>query len=187
MKPRVSVLVFTQDHARWISACLEGILAQEVHVPVEVLVGDAGSTDGTRDICLAYAEAHPHQIRVRLQGPEDTILVGGRPTDRFTLMTNLQRANGDYIALCPGNACWTDPHKLQRQVDALEGDSTLAMSFHRVERRGPEGRFGGTFPRSLPRRIPVERLLASSNFIPGCSVMYRRSMLPDPVSGLVVA
>ncbi len=63
MRPLVSVLVPTYQHAAYIAACLDGILAQRSDFALEILVGEDESTDGTREICQRYAERHPDRIR----------------------------------------------------------------------------------------------------------------------------
>ncbi len=65
--PAVSVLVVTYQHAPFIAECLDGILAQQTDFPFEVIIGEDGSDDGTREICIAYADAHPDRIRLFLR------------------------------------------------------------------------------------------------------------------------
>ncbi len=107
----VSVLVLTYNHKNYISKALEGILAQVTNFDVEILVGDDASTDGTSDVVRQYAQRNPQKIfpfiRVHNQGATKN------------LRDLLERARGIYINGCEGDDYWTDPHKLQKQVDYM--------------------------------------------------------------------
>jgi len=65
--PLVSVTVITYQHADYIRKCLDGILMQKTKFPYEVIIGEDGSTDGTKEICKEYAEMHPDRIRLFLR------------------------------------------------------------------------------------------------------------------------
>lgn len=118
--PVVSVCVQTYQHADYIKDCLDGILMQETEFPIEVLVGEDASSDGTRDICIEYAKRYPKKIRLFLHRRENNIAIRGKPTGRFNFLYNMYNTWGKYIALCEGDDYWTDPLKLQKQVKFLE-------------------------------------------------------------------
>ena len=96
------MLVTTYQHAAYIAACLDGVLAQRTDFAVEVLVGEDESTDGTRAICQRYAERHPDRIRLFLRERKDVMHIGGRATGRANLLHLLGEARGTFIALCEG-------------------------------------------------------------------------------------
>lgn len=130
-KPLVSICVQTYQHKEFIKKCLDGILMQKTKFAFEILLGDDASTDGTREICLEYAQLYPDKIRLFLHNRENNIRINGYPTGRFNLLYNLYSAQGKYIALCEGDDYWTDPLKLQKQVDFLEGSPDSILCFHR--------------------------------------------------------
>src|SRR5690606_21433837 len=117
--PKVSVLVQTYNHAPYIRQCLDGILMQETDFDFEILLGEDASTDGTREICIEYAQEHPDKIRLFLHSRENNISINGRPSGRFNFCNNLFEANGEYIAFCEGDDYWIDEFKLQKQMDFL--------------------------------------------------------------------
>ena len=119
-EPLVSICVQTYQHVDFIKDCLDGILKQETSFPFEILLGEDASTDGTREICLEYAEKYPDKIRLFLHHRENNIKINGKPTGRFIFLYNMFSARGKYIALCEGDDYWTDPLKLQKQVGFLE-------------------------------------------------------------------
>ena len=56
--PLVTALVVTFNHRRYIAAALDSVLGQRTTFPVEIIVSEDASTDGTRDIVLDYARRH---------------------------------------------------------------------------------------------------------------------------------
>lgn len=129
-KPMVSVCVQTYQHVGFIKQCLDGILMQHTTFPFEILLGEDESTDGTREICIEYAQKYPDKIRLFLHSRENNIKVNNRATGRFNIFYNFFKANGQYIALCEGDDYWTDKFKLQKQVDFLEANDEFVLSFH---------------------------------------------------------
>jgi len=117
----VSVCVQTYQHFNYIRKCLDGILMQKVNFLFEVLVRDDASTDGTRDIIKEYSKKYPDLIKPLLY-KENQFRKGVRP-----FADNVKRAKGKYIALCEGDDYWTDPYKLQKQVDFLEANPEYGM------------------------------------------------------------
>jgi glycosyltransferase involved in cell wall biosynthesis len=118
--PMVSVCVLAYQHAPYIRECLDSILMQQTSFPIEILIGEDESTDGTREICQEYAAQHPDRIRLFLRSRKDVIFVAGKPTGRFNFVETIRATQGKYIALCDGDDYWTDPLKLQKQVDYME-------------------------------------------------------------------
>ena len=124
--PLVSVCVQTYKHVNYIKQCLDGILFQKTNFEFEILLGEDDSIDGTRELCEDYAKCYPDKIRLFLHHRENNIKIGGQPTGRFNFLYNLHSSQGKYIALCEGDDYWTDPLKLQKQVDFLEGNTNYA-------------------------------------------------------------
>lgn len=131
--PLVSVVVPTYQHAGFIATCLDSILGQETTFPIEILVGEDESTDGTREICQRYAAEHPDQIRLFLNSRKDVLYIKGLATGRANLCKLMAAAKGTYIALCEGDDYWTDPLKLQKQVDTMSKHALMAACAHDVE------------------------------------------------------
>jgi glycosyltransferase involved in cell wall biosynthesis len=130
LNPVVSVCVQTYNHKDYIGQCLDGILMQKTTFPFEIVLGEDQSNDGTREVCLEYAEKFPNKIRLFLRKREDVIFKNGRPTGRFNLIQNLKAAHGKYIALCEGDDYWIDPLKLQKQVDILDNNPEYVVCHH---------------------------------------------------------
>jgi glycosyltransferase involved in cell wall biosynthesis len=88
-KQIISVCVQTYQHVNFIRECLDSILMQETNFPFEILLGEDASTDGTREICIDYAEKYPDKIRLFLHHRENNIAINGSPTGRFNIIYNL--------------------------------------------------------------------------------------------------
>lgn len=114
-KPLVSICCLTYNHEGFIRNAIEGFLSQVTSFPVEIIIHDDASTDGTTKIVLEYASRFPERILAVIQK------VNQYSIGKLSL-TNLinDHARGKYVALCEGDDYWTDPNKLQKQVDFLE-------------------------------------------------------------------
>lgn len=120
--PLVSVTCITYNHERFIREAIESFLMQETTFPFEIIIGEDCSTDGTRAIVEAYCRKYPDYIRM--------VTAEHNVGARLNGIRTRQLARGKYIAMCEGDDYWTDPLKLQKQVDFLEGHPAYVMSFH---------------------------------------------------------
>lgn len=127
--PIVSISCITYNHAPYIRKCLEGFLMQKTTFPIEVLIHDDASTDGTEEIIREYEAKYPDIIKP-LYETENQWVKGKRGSRVF----NFPRARGKYIALCEGDDYWTDPLKLQKQVDFLEKNTDYVLTCHRYSK-----------------------------------------------------
>lgn len=127
MQPLVSICCLTYNHAPFVRKCLDGFLMQETTFPVEILIHDDASTDGTDTIVREYAAKYPDRI-FPLYEDENKFSHGYQ--GKMDITFNYSRAKGKYIATCEGDDCWTDPLKLQKQVDFMEAHPDYSVCFH---------------------------------------------------------
>lgn len=118
----VSIKCITYNHEPYIRQCLEGFVMQKTNFRFEAVVHDDASTDGTADIIREYAEKYPDIIKPIYEtenqySKKDGSL--GRIMDAA--------CTGKYIAMCEGDDYWTDPSKLQKQVDILESNPEVGL------------------------------------------------------------
>jgi len=176
-KSVVSICVQTYQHSNFIKQCLDGLLMQETDFLFEILLGEDDSTDGTREICIEYAEKFPDKIRLFLHHRENNIEINGNPTGRFNFLYNLYNACGKYIAFCEGDDYWTDPLKLQKQIDFLENNKDYVLSFHDVNINNTRKNSVNNY-RMVGflnnNNLETEDLLKPW-FIPTCSIVFRNS------------
>ena len=172
---RVSVLLTSFEHERYIAQALDGVLAQE-GVEFELLAGDDASTDGTRDVIAHYAREHPRVIRTFL--PEQNMGNGGKAI--FAAL--MGQARGDYLAVLDADDYWTAPDKLRRQVAYLDEHPEAAMCFHDVlcvheDDDRPDALYNGP---GRPPEVALPELLDRC-VVASCSPLFRRgSIMPLP-------
>ena len=128
--PLVSICCLSYNHAPFIKACLDGFLCQKTNFGVEILIHDDASTDGTDNIIRQYAQIYPDKI-FPLYEKENRYSNGYK--GKMDITFNYARAKGKYIATCEGDDFWTDPLKLQKQVDFMESHPEYSVCFHRCE------------------------------------------------------
>lgn len=124
----VSVLCTAYNHENYLREALDSILGQQTDFAFEVLVNDDVSTDGTPAIIREYAEKYPDIVRPFFQ----TENLYSRDIDVYYAVF-FPNARGKYTAFCEGDDCWTDPTKLQRQVDFLESHPDYTACVHNTK------------------------------------------------------
>ena len=119
--PLVSVMMITYNHAPYIAQAIEGVLRQKVDFPIELVIGEDCSTDGTREIVLEYEKKSPQFIRVIMSDKNVGMKKNALRTGRS--------CRGKYIAFCEGDDYWHHLDKLQKQVDYLENHPECGLVY----------------------------------------------------------
>lgn len=117
----ISIVVLIYNQRNTIRAALDSILCQQCSLPYEIILGDDGSTDGTREILREYAARYPTLIRFRS---------GNHLGIKRNLVACLQLCTGSYIAFLEGDDFWTDPHKLEKQISFLKTHPAYVAVYH---------------------------------------------------------
>ncbi len=128
--PIVSVCVQTYNQERFISRCIESILAQQTSFTFEILLADDDSSDNTRIICSNYANQNKSKIRYLIHSRKNNINVLGKASANFPVIYNFFSARGKYIAICEGDDYWNDPLKLQKQYDFMNSHPEYSICYH---------------------------------------------------------
>lgn len=131
---KVSVRLMTFNHAKFIKEALEGILMQQTNFLVEIVVGDDFSTDNTLEIVKTFSDTENIKINVLERKIGDTYWQNRQKYGRlYNFYDILQNCKGEYVALLDGDDFWTDPLKLQKQIDFLDKNPNFIASFHKVK------------------------------------------------------
>lgn len=126
MNPIVSVCMITYGHGEVIGQAIESVLNQKTRFKLELIVLDDCSPDNTRDIVKDIENRHTNGCWIKYTRHE--LNKGMMPSFNWAL----EQCRGKYIALCDGDDYWTDPLKLQKQVDFMEANSEYHVCFHRT-------------------------------------------------------
>ena len=108
---KVSVVMLTYNHEKYIAQAIESVLMQETDFHYEIVIGEDCSTDRTREIVIEYQKKYPDKIRTLLHAKN----IGGNANYRQTY----SECNGDYIAFLEGDDFWIDRKKLQKQISPV--------------------------------------------------------------------
>ena len=171
-KALVAIKCITYNHEPYIRDALEGFVMQKTDFPFVAIVHDDASTDRTAEIIREYAEKYPDIIKPIYETENQYSKRDG------SLARIMNKACEDvgarYIALCEGDDYWTDPLKLQKQVDFLESHPEYGMCYTQVRNYIQENKsyteiWGGTFER-------FEEFVFSKNTIPTHSVVYKSKL-----------
>ena len=166
--PLLTICCITYNHADFIPKAINSFLAQQTNFSIEIIIHDDASSDGTSDIIRYYQEKHPNLFTTILQSENQ---YSSRGFGFFSDM--LEQAQGKYIALCEGDDYWTDPNKLQKQVDFLEENPDFSICFHKVQIL-EDGELKDDYITKSPAN-PVSTIddLAWGNYIHTCSCVFK--------------
>lgn len=129
-----SVLLHSHDHAPFIRGCLDSLLTQTLP-PEEIVVYDAGSTDGTRERLRDYGD----RIRL-LEGPRHA----GPPfaAETHALQAAFAASRGEIVFLLEGCDRFK-PEKVERYVDAFKRHPDASVVQAPLDRIDAAGKYAG--------------------------------------------
>lgn len=121
----VSIFCMVYNHETFLRKCLDGFLMQQCNFNYTIVIGEDCSTDNSRAIILEYAKNYPGKFKLLLHEKN----VGAAQNQKLVF----ENCTGKYIALCEGDDYWTDPLKLQKQVDFLEDNLDFGMVYAKAK------------------------------------------------------
>lgn len=173
--PFVSIIMITYGHEKFILKAIEGITIQITSFPIELIIADDCSPDRTQKIVLSSLKENVLPENIRIEYTRHTINKG--PNANFVWAA--EQAKGKYIAICEGDDYWTDPLKLQKQVEILEQNLDYGLSCTACDRYYQEYDTMIT-PQGIRQDffITFEELIFKSP-IKTCTVVFRKKILDD--------
>ena len=178
--PKVSVMILTYNHEKFIGQAIEGILNQKTNFSIEINVVEDCSTDGTRDVIRKYHEKHPDKINLYF----NKVNVGSTGgTMQMVTHEGFKTLKGQYIAILDGDDYWSTPDKLQKQVDFLDANPEYAACGHNVIKiyddnsREPH-RF--LYWEGMKEVVTFQDLVAMTSFFHISTLLYRNVLRGIP-------
>jgi glycosyltransferase involved in cell wall biosynthesis len=168
--PTISVCIGCYNQRRYLGKCLDSIVAQKIDVPVEILVGDDASTDGTAELVEDYARRDARIVPIRRR---QNLGFLENHRDLFA------RTRGEFVAICDGDDFWTDPDKLAKQLAAMQSDPrlTLAISAGQKVSESGEQPLGLLQIGGPSRELGLAEMIAAVTGVPTASMFMRREAL----------
>lgn len=166
----VTISCITYNHEKFIGQAIESFLMQKTNFKFEVIIHDDASTDKTQEIIKKYEKKYPNIIKPIYQ-KENQYSQG----KKISLIIN-EKIKGKYVALCEGDDYWTDPYKLQKQVEYMEKNPDCGMCFHTVDEYDEKKKkiIGQVKPYNSDKIVLTEEIImGDGGFLGTNSIMYR--------------
>ena len=172
----VSILCCCYNQKDFIKDAIESVLSQNVYFPIELIIADDCSTDGTQDIIREYALKYPKTIKPILR--TKNVGIG------INYYEALSKVRGKYLAILDGDDVWIDNDKLKKQYEFLESnkDYTICCSnFKRHFIKTPDkddifNIFEYSKKQLGKKKYAEFNDLLNCSFIASCTVMMRWSI-----------
>ncbi len=173
----VSIRCLAYNHEPYIRQCLDGFVMQKTDFRFEAIVHDDASTDGTASIIKEYANKYPSIIKPIFEKENQYSKHDG------SLRRIMQEAcTGKYIAMCEGDDYWTDPYKLQKQVDFMEKHEDVGLcytDFDLFDQNNKQFTMAIFENKIYQRPMSFEEHLVGCGYIAPMSWMYRKSVYDE--------
>jgi glycosyltransferase involved in cell wall biosynthesis len=124
----IAVYMVTYNHEKFIDKAIESVLTQKTTFNFKIFIGEDRSEDLTREKCINWSEKYPDLIELIFS--DKNVGIYNNVSRVFSACIN---SGAKYIALLEGDDYWSDCDKLQRQVEILEADDSIAGSYHNTE------------------------------------------------------
>lgn len=157
----VTIAIPTFNRCNQLQRTIESVLAQD-YQPIELIISDNASTDGTRDLCERYAEKHPSIRYVRHE-------TNRGPTANFDGLRAL--ATGEYFAFL-GDDDWFDPSYVSRCVRFHQENPGYSIVSGRVWYHRSDGAKGEPHPITLEHERAEDRVAGYARTVRGNGVFY---------------
>ena len=117
--PRVSVVIPSYNHERYVRECIQSVLDQ-TYQDFEIIITDDGSSDGTVNAIREFDD------------PRIQLYTHARNKGACTALNScIRRASGEYVAVLNSDDAWA-PTKLEKQVAYLDNHPEIGAVFTKV-------------------------------------------------------
>lgn len=197
----VGVRCMTFNQAQYITDALDGFVMQKTVFPYVCMIVDDASTDGEPDVIKNYLDGNfdrqdsagsfekkeeygqllfaRHKINRNCHFAV-ILLKENHYCQRKNKLAYFERwIDARYIALCEGDDYWTDPHKLQMQVDYMDAHPDCLLTVHAADWRIGEDIYPYGCLDAEPKDLSVEELIRYGGFYWATASFVFKAMLDD--------
>lgn len=173
IKPKVVISSLAYNHELYVKDALEGFVMQKTNFPIVAIVHEDCSTDNTAKIIKEYEKKYPDIIFPIFEEENQYSKQNG--TLSRIMRTAIAASGAKYVAMCECDDYWTDPLKLQKQVDFLESHPDYSMCFTSAKIRYDNNKIrqiSNKFDHVQSREYSLTECF-NNWLIPTCSIVYK--------------
>lgn len=167
---KLSVIMITYGHEKYIIEAINGVLMQKCDFDFELIIANDCSPDSTHNIVQEFMRTLPNSNLIKYT--RHSINLGPLKNSIWAL----NQSNAEYIALCEGDDYWTDPLKLQKQVDFLEKNNDFSICFTDYKVFNENSNlfsYPNLIDKFKNKSVFKKSNIILSNFIPTATVMFK--------------
>jgi len=120
----LEVVVLSYNSAEWLGNCLLSIFDQLNPPNTSVLIHDDGSTDASCELIRGLAQKSPFPITLICRTKNSL----SKGADFYWEI--LTTSKSEFVAILDADDVWLTREKLKVQYEALNADSSVALTFH---------------------------------------------------------
>jgi len=179
MEYLVDVIMPVYNHEKFLAQAIESIMAQQTTFNYRLIIGEDCSKDRSREIAKEYAAKYPDKVFPQLHEKN----LGASQNGAFLL----NFASSKYIAICEGDDYWTDPTKLQQQVDFMEANPDFAFCFTTLDVIDDTGKkHPDFFPKITKDVYGMEDVVNAAQLYVSMATILFRNVMPRPLPAFYV-
>jgi glycosyltransferase involved in cell wall biosynthesis len=181
-KYHVAVFMTCFNNAKHLEQSIESILAQDYTGSFHLFINDDASIDDSPKILRTYQEKYPNKITLLLR--TENQFQKGKPIG----LDLFKYSRSNYIAYCEADDYWHSKSKMKLQVRFLERNKWcgLVHSAIVIQEDSNQNNYSPLLRKHLSENAKLGKRvsgdsLTKNNFIVTCSVMLRRSEIPEAI------
>ncbi|MBI1781998.1 MAG: glycosyltransferase [Sphingobacteriales bacterium] len=173
---KLSVCMLAHNTEKFIDKAVESVLAQKTNFEIELVIAEDKSTDNTKQKALYYKEKYPDLVKLILN--QKNLGLSGN------YIVALKNCSAEYVAILDSDDYWTDPYKLQKQVDFLEANKDYGVVYSDCDVIDHEGNAVDWqemyhLREQYSSGYVFFKLLKETAFVPNLTGCFRKELIAD--------